>query len=475
MTAANRHIVKFWQGAGRHFLPFSDVASVDLPLSRLLRLSLFQISVGMAMALMVGTLNRVMIVELGISAWLVAIAIALPIAFAPFRALVGFKSDNHRSALGWRRVPYMWVGTLIQFGGLAIMPFALLILSGDTTGPLWIGHVSSALAFLLMGAGLQIVQTAGLSLATDIAPVETRPRVVALMYVMLLVGMVGSGVIFGFLLRDFSEVRLIQVVQGVALATMVLNVIALWKQEARDPSRNRSVEQAPEFADSLRSFIRRPRALRFVVALGLGTAAFTMQDIVLEPYGAEVLHLSVSETTGLTALLAGGALFAYWVAARWMMKGIDPYRLAAYGVLTGLPAFAAIVMSGPFGSPMLFRMGAAMIGFGGGLFSVATLVAAMGLEEKTSAGLALGAWGSVHATASGLAMSAGALLRDAVSSLASSGYLGSLMDTPWIGYSAVYHIELLLLFVTLAAIGPLAKHAREKKLQTHFGLAEIPR
>jgi BCD family chlorophyll transporter-like MFS transporter len=49
------------------------------------------------------------------------------------------------------------------------------------------------------------------------------------------------------------------------------------------------------------------------------------------------------------------------------------------------------------------------------------------------------------------------------------------MDTPWIGYSAVYHIELLLLFVTLAAIGPLAKHAREKKLQTRFGLAEIPR
>jgi len=475
MSAASRHIVKFWQGVGRHFLPFSDVASVDLPLSRLLRLSLFQISVGMAMALMVGTLNRVMIVELGISAWLVAVAIALPIAFAPFRALVGFKSDHHRSALGWRRVPYMWIGTLIQFGGLAIMPFALLILSGDTTGPLWIGHVFSALAFLLMGAGLQIVQTAGLSLATDIAPADTRPRVVALMYVMLLVGMVGSGVIFGILLRDFSEVRLIQVVQGVALATMILNTVALWKQEARDPSRNRSTEQAPEFADSLRNFIRRPRALRFVVALGLGTAAFTMQDIVLEPYGAEVLHLSVSETTGLTALLAGGALFAYWVAARWMMKGIDPYRLAAYGVLTGLPAFAAIVMSGPLGSPMLFRLGAAMIGFGGGLFSVATLVAAMGLEEKTSAGLALGAWGSVHATASGLAMSAGALLRDAVSSMASSGYLGSLMDTPWIGYSAVYHIELLLLFVTLAAIGPLAKHAREKKLQTRFGLAEIPR
>jgi MFS transporter, BCD family, chlorophyll transporter len=33
------------------------------------------------------------------------------------------------------------------------------------------------------------------------------------------------------------------------------------------------------------------------VALGLGTAAFNMQDIVLEPYGGEILGLSVGATT----------------------------------------------------------------------------------------------------------------------------------------------------------------------------------
>ncbi|MFM8736802.1 MAG: MFS transporter, partial [Betaproteobacteria bacterium] len=46
-------------------LPFADAATQELPLARLLRLSLFQVSVGMAGALLVGTLNRVMIVELG--------------------------------------------------------------------------------------------------------------------------------------------------------------------------------------------------------------------------------------------------------------------------------------------------------------------------------------------------------------------------------------------------------------------------
>ena len=120
------------RSVGPRFLPFADAATPELPLPRLLRLSLFQVSVGMATVLLIGTLNRVMIVELGVPAWLVALMVALPLVFAPFRALIGFRSDTHRSVLGWRRVPYIWMGTLLQFGGLAIMPFALIVLSGDS-------------------------------------------------------------------------------------------------------------------------------------------------------------------------------------------------------------------------------------------------------------------------------------------------------------------------------------------------------
>ena len=53
---------------GPKYLPFADVATEDVPLSRLLRLSLFQVTVGMALVLLVGTLNRVMIVELAVPA-----------------------------------------------------------------------------------------------------------------------------------------------------------------------------------------------------------------------------------------------------------------------------------------------------------------------------------------------------------------------------------------------------------------------
>src|SRR6202012_2212917 len=159
--------------------------------------------------LLVGTLNRVMIVELGVPTWLVAVMISLPLVFAPFRAVVGFRSDTHKSVLGWRRVPYIWIGTLLQFGGLAIMPFALIVLSGDSTGPAWMGDVGAAVAFLLVGTGLHPTQTVGLALATDLAPERTHPQVVAAMCVMLLIGMAASALIFGIALAHFSEVRLI--------------------------------------------------------------------------------------------------------------------------------------------------------------------------------------------------------------------------------------------------------------------------
>ena len=187
MTRVSATFAKGWMRLGTRFLPFADAATKELPLGRLLRLSLFQVSTGISIVLLNGTLNRVMIVELGVSTLLVSLMVSIPLVFAPFRVLIGFKSDNHRSVLGWRRVPYIWMGTLLQFGGFAILPFALLVLSGTGEYPAVYGQFGAALAFLLVGAGMHTTQTAGLALATDIAPEDARPRVVAFLYVMLLI------------------------------------------------------------------------------------------------------------------------------------------------------------------------------------------------------------------------------------------------------------------------------------------------
>ena len=472
-----KRVATIWQLLGPRFLPFADAASEQLPLGRLLRLSLFQVSVGMAMVLLTGTLNRVMIVELAVPAWLVGLMVSLPLLFAPVRALIGHRSDEHRSVLGWRRVPYIWFGSMMQFGGFAIMPFALILLSGDSNGPAWIGHAGAGLAFLLVGAGIHTTQTAGLALANDLAPPEARPRVVALLSVTRLLGMVVSAVVFGGLLRDFSQIRLIQIIQGVAVASIALNCIALWKQEARNPAVTAADRPRTAFASAFRQFITSGRVLRLLIALAFGTAGFAMQDILLEPFGGEVFGLGVGQTTWLTALLAMGTLAGFALSARLLTRGGDPCRVASAGALVGVFAFAAVVFSPAIGSVNLFRMATVAIGLGSGLFAVGMLTAAMDVADSTASGLALGAWGAVQATSAGVAVAVSGALRDGVGGLAMQGRLGTALLDEATGYSFVYHVEIFLLFVTLVALGPLVRVGSVSPLHQpghRFGLAQHP-
>ena len=449
--------MRSWVALGPRYLPFADVATPDLPLSRLLRLSLFQISVGMTLVLLVGTLNRVMIVELSVPASLVGIMVSLPVVFAPLRALIGFRSDTHRCELGWRRVPFIWNGTLLQFGGFAIMPFAILVLAGQGHAheyPGWIGPVVAGIAFLLVGAGAHIVQTAGLALATDLTPPESHPRVVGLMYVMLLAGMIASALIYGALLVNFTPGRLIQVIQGAALTCVILNTVAIWKQETRRPQRGAAPRAPdPSFSESWASFCAGDGTIRRLVIVGLGTMAFGMAEILLEPFGGQVLQLTVSTTTKLTALLALGGLLGFGLASRVLSRGADPYRMARNGAAVGLPGFALVILAAPLAMPGLYLLGNFLIGFGGALFGHGTLTATMNRAPRHQAGLALGAWGAVQATAAGLAMALSGLIRDLVNATAGAGLFG--LPATANGYMVVYGIEIALLLVTIVATIPL--------------------
>ncbi|MBB4196825.1 MFS transporter [Rhodoblastus sphagnicola] len=437
-------------------LPFADAGTAELPMGRLLRLSLFQVTVGMAAVLMIGTLNRVMIVELAVPSSIVALMLALPLLSAPLRTVIGFRSDRYRSVLGWRRAPFIWFGTMAQFGGFAIMPFALVLLSGDTTAPMWFGQAAAALAFLLVGGGLHTVQTVGLALATDLAPERARPKVVALLCAAMLLGMALSAFVFGLALRAFSEVRLIQVVQGAALVTLALNTIALWKQEPR----NSIVDSAPRRAGFLEAwslFANEARSRRRLVAIALGTAGFSMQDILLEPYGGKILHLPVGATTLLTAMLAVGGGLGLVLAARRLNHGADPHRVAGMGALVGVIAFAFVMFAAPVESGLAFGIGVGLIGFGGGLFAHGGLTASMAFARPEARGLALGAWGAAQATAAGLAIALSGLINDTVGALAVSGALGEALADPVAGYCAVYAIEILLLLASIISIGPLSR------------------
>ena len=460
-------------------MPFRDLAGGEVPITRLFRLSLFQLSVGLAQTMFFGTLNRVMIVELGIPASIIATMIAIPLLIAPFRALIGHQSDTHRSVFGWRRVPFIWGGTLMQFAGLSIMPFALLILSGDQVwGPRWIAYVGTGLAFLLVGSGAHTVQTAGLALATDLADEEKRPQVVGLMYVMMLVGAVASAFLLGAMLTPYTPLKLIQVIQGCALFAVIGNTIALWKQEARKPGvvPYAKGETRPRFREAWATFTEGGQAVRLLVVTALGIFAFNLQDVLLEPYGGQVLGMGVGETTALTGIYAAGAIVSFLLASTMLGLKFGQISLLGTGTALGVLGFLLVLVSSSVALPEApFRLGTFLIGMGEGLFSVGTMHLAMSLKDASQHGIALGAWGAVAATSEGLALALSGFARDALEVPVEPGALVAAWRGPAVSYNMVYGAEVLLLLLTLASLPWLVRKVRrEDVVPRELALADLP-
>jgi BCD family chlorophyll transporter-like MFS transporter len=176
--------------------------------------------------------------------------------------------------------------------------------------------------------------------------------------------------------------------------------------------------------------------------------------------------------------MAVGAIAAFALAARQLTRGADPLRVAGAGAVVGLAAFALVIFAGPLESAWVFRAGVLLIGFGGGLFSVGTLSAAMNLDSGGLHGMVLGAWGGVVALAAGVAVALGGALRDGIGALAASGALGEALSSPVAGYGAVYHLEILLLFCALVVLGPLVRSRSQRPAAQaaapRFGIAQLP-
>jgi len=142
-------------------------------------------------------------------------------------------------------------------------------------------------------------------------------------------------------------------------------------------------------------------------------------------------------------------------------RGADALRMAGWGLLTGLPAFAPVLLAGPLQSALLFSLGVFLIGLGGGLFGHGTLTATMRSVSDDRAGLALGAWGAVQASAGGLALALGGVLRDGFNWLTQGSG----------GYSAVYVLEAALLALSLRLLWPLLRASAAPAPIGHNGQA----
>ncbi len=440
---------------------------------RVLRLGLFQFGMGLTLAPITGTLNRVLIDSLRIPAVLVGLLIAIHYFVSPVRALIGFRSDQQRAAGRWR-TPYIVMGAILTFGGLANTPFSLLLLSGQGTLPFVPALIICLLIFLAYGIGVNIVETAYLALVSDLTPPAERGRVLAVLWMMLVLGTIVSSVLLGGLLAEYSDEKLIAILKSSALVFLILSFLSLWKQERLRPD-GRVVGYQPDaeprvrmsLGQSLRLLAGQPLLRGLFAILFLGTAAFASHDVLLEPYGAQVLHMSVSATTQLTALW-GLAMLVAIPAAGWLLwRGFSPALPILLGCAVGALGFLVVSLASDAALAIAFRSGVWLIGMGRGLFIVGSVALVMALTDRNHAGLFLGLWGVMQSLAQGLGAVGGGLARD----LAAARF-GSVV----LGYTAVYGAALASLLVALLLLARmrLARMRPDAAASPWQGLQDIP-
>ena len=436
---------------------------------RVLRLGLFQLGLGLSLAPLTGTLNRVLVAELGVPAGAVGLLLAIHFFVSPVRALIGFHSDRKRAAGRWR-TPYVVMGAMLTYGGLALAPFSLILLGARDRIPFALALPICLAIFIVYGIGVNIVETMFLALVSDITPRNELGRTLATLWMMLVAGTIIGAFVVGQLLEHYTAFRLIQVLQGTAVAFVVSTFLALFGQERmrRDgtlvtPSYGAQIRLS--LPEAVRRLVRLPDLRTLMLLLFVATAAFATHDVLLEPYGAQVLHMSVSATTQLTIYWGVAMLVAVALAGWGLKRGQAPLLLLVAGCAAGALGFLVVGIASSDASVPLFRGGVALIGIGRGLFVVGSLALVLGLTQMSSAGFLLGLWGVVQALAQGLGSVFGGLARDAATLT-----FGSVLP----GYTLVYATAFLAIVATVTLLVRFRARIGTVSSSPWQALADIP-
>ncbi len=406
-----------------------------------LRMAGFPFVLGLVGVFITGTLNRVMIVELAIPATLVGLFLAVPLLFSPLRMWLGYRSDAF-PLLGLRREPYILLGALLSAAGV-VLATTLAINSASLAA---LGVLGLLVAFMGYGVGKHLASNTFEALIADKFEGDGRSRAVTLYKVPMFIGIIGGAIVLGRLLEPFTVERLIAVAFGVAALAFVLTGIAVLRQEPRTRLTQAASQQAARtsFWQTFRDLIWRDRQARlFFVFVMLSIVGTQAQDILLEPFGALVLGMSVSETTRLTSYWGTGAILSLALSGGWLIRRVGYRAVLRAGLTANILVFLGIIAAGALGSVGLFRGLVLILGLGTGLAFAGALAAVIDFTTLVRAGFLMGVWGA----ASELGEAVGNLFGGAIVDT-----LRALTGNPLLAYGAVFVIEGLMLVGALALL-----------------------
>ncbi|MBW4653688.1 MAG: BCD family MFS transporter [Kaiparowitsia implicata GSE-PSE-MK54-09C] len=396
----------------------------SLQLLTMLRLGLFQMSLGIMSILTLGVLNRVLIDGLAVPAIVAAGAIAMHQFVAPARVWFGQLSDT-KTLFGLHRTGYVWIGavlfTLVSF--LAVQATWGLGGSLEAIGewrwtlPVtgWTGLLG--LLFAMYGVALSSSSTPFAALLVDVSDEDDRSKLVGTVWSMLMVGIVIGAIVSGGLLRQLDANasmemlrpqinRLFTVVPIAVVLLALIGTVGIERQFSRFAVRSNISEREDQITlgRALRVLTASRQTGLFFSFLLVMTISLFMQEPVLEPYGGQVFGMSYAETTMLNAFWGTGTLIGLSLTGFLVVPRLGKQRTARLGCFLVSGSFVLVILAGFTANPTLLKSAIFLFGLASGVTTTGAISMMLDLTAAETAGTFIGAWGLSQALARAIAV-----------------------------------------------------------------------
>jgi BCD family chlorophyll transporter-like MFS transporter len=397
---------------------------------KVLQFTLVHVGVAITAVPVNSTLNRIMITELNLPALLVGVLVALPYLLSPLQVLAGSWADHH-TVWGRHRSPWILIGGLMaSFGGY--LTAHAVILMGENFG---LGLLASFGTFALWGMGVNIASVSYLSLLSEQTEGGSgwRSRAVSVMWTTMIVATILTSLAISGLLEPYSTDALYTAFGFVWLvaSAFVLFGAAGIEPRAKETAHLHSRAESPLVA--IKALTGNPTAQRFFFYLTLVLISIHAQDVLLEPFGGDVLGMPIAATARLTSIWGLG-FFVTMLGGLWVVRRMGKKPAANIGAVIAAGGFALIILSGVVQSISMLWGAVFVLGLGGGLMTVSNLSFMLDMTIAQAAGLYIGAWGVANFAGQALGNIASGLIRDVALRLTGSEMAG---------YATVFGLEIV--------------------------------
>lgn len=374
------------------------------------RLGLVQASLGSIVVLTNSTLNRVMVVELGLAAIIPGLLVGIHYAVQLSRPLWG-----HRSDVGQSRTTWILAGlALLALSGTAAAATTLLF-----EASFLLGLAAAIAAYTLIGIGIGASGTCLLALMAAKTAPERRASAATITWMLMIAGIVVTSIVTGINLDPYTHTRLIAVTALTGLAVFLLSSLALAgiEKTANLPSQDKR-PPAGDFRESVREVWHDPEARLLTIFIFLSMLAYSTQDLVLEPFAGLLFGMTPGETTKLSGVQHGGIFLGMTIVgiAGGLFSRRKPGLIKLFivsGCLGSGLALALLALSASAAPAWPLEANIFLLGLMNGTFAVAaigTMMVLAGAGRTANEGVRMGVWGAAQAISFGLGGVAGTIV-----------------------------------------------------------------